>query len=317
MVLWLACAIKANLDTIMPLSDTTIRNAKPADKPRKLSDEKGLHLLVTPAGGKLWRMQYRFGGKQKLLAFGAYPAVTLKEARERRDEARKMLANGKDPGAVKQVQKAAIAAASANSFEAVALEWLESRRDSVEPGSHAKTLARMENDVFPWLGGKPITEISAADVLTVLRRIDERGTRYTAHKVRSEISRAFRFAVATGRAERDPCPDLRGAIQPTKTEHMPAITTPKEAAELLRALDGLPGYVCGALCAAPCSYAVRPARRATQGRMVGLRSEQGRMAVSGNQDEDGTPGSAFDSSGSDPTRVARPDGKPAPCVSGT
>ncbi|MCL2658073.1 MAG: integrase arm-type DNA-binding domain-containing protein [Betaproteobacteria bacterium] len=241
------------------LSDVTIRNAKPQDKPVRFFDGGGLYIEVSPAGGKLWRMKYRFGGKEKRLSFGAYPDVSLKEARARRKEAKDMLSGGKDPGAAKQAQKAAIKIASANSFEAVALEWLESRRDTVEPAQYIKTLARMENDVFPWLGAKPIAEISAVDVLTVLRRIDERGARYTAHKVRSEISRAFRYAVATGRAERDPCPDLRGAIPPARTEHMPAVTTPKEAAELLRAIDGFRGtfVVRCALLLAPMFF-VRP-----------------------------------------------------------
>jgi hypothetical protein len=225
----------------MPLTDTSIRNARPTEKPVRIFDGGGLYVEISPAGGKLWRLKYRIDGKEKLLALGMYPDVGLKDARERRDEARKLLANGVDPGAHRKAQKAAKADRSGNSFEVICREWLEQRKDTVEPSQHVKTLARMENDVFPWLGAKAIAEITSPDVLGVLRRIDERGARYTAHRVRSEISRAFRYAIATGRADRDPCPDLKGAIPAPKAEHFAAITTPTEVAELLRAIDGFRG----------------------------------------------------------------------------
>lgn len=243
----------------MPLTDTAIRNAKPGTKPVKMFDERGLFLIVTPAGGKWWRLRYKFDNKEKLLSLGVYPDVGLKEARERREAARKLLANDIDPGQHRKAKKAANTERAANSFEVICREWLEARKDSVEPDQHKKTLSRMENDVFPWLGGKAITDITAPDVLSVLRRIDERGARYTAHRVRSEISRAFRFAIATGRAERDPCPDLKGAIQPAKESHMPALTSPNEVAELLRAIDGFMGtfVVKCALLLAPMLF-VRP-----------------------------------------------------------
>lgn len=243
----------------MPLTDPAIRNAKPGEKPIRMFDGGGLYLEISPAGGKLWRLKYRFDRKEKLLALGIYPDVGLKDARERRDDARKLLANGVDPSAHRKAQQAARADRMASSFEVVCREWLEQRRATVEPSQHAKTLARMENDVFPWLGAKPIAEISAPEVLGVLRRIDERGARYTAHRVRSEISRAFRYAIATGRAERDPCPDLRGAIPAPKAEHFAAITTLKEVAELLRAIDGFRGtfVVKSALLLAPLLF-VRP-----------------------------------------------------------
>lgn len=128
-----------------------------------------------------------------------------------------------------------------DSFEEIAREWLEQRRSSVEPAQRVKTLARMENDVFPWLGHKPITQISAPDVLSVLRRLDDRGARYSAHRVKSEISLAFRYAIANGRAERDPCPDLKGAIPAPKAENFPAITDPQGVAALLRAIDAFRG----------------------------------------------------------------------------
>jgi integrase len=225
----------------MPLTDTAIRTAKPTDKPYKLSDEKGLFLLIQPNGAKYWRLKYRYGGKEKMLSFGVYPDIGLKDARAKRDEARKLLAKDVDPGEHRKATKAAKVERSANSFEVICREWLEARKQTVEASQHAKTLARMENDVFPWLGSKAISEITAPDVLKVLRRIDERGARYSAHRVRSEISRAFRYAIATGRAERDPCPDLKGAIQPAKETHFAAITEPPAVGELLRAIDGFKG----------------------------------------------------------------------------
>lgn len=225
----------------MPLTDTTIRNTKPSDKPFKLSDEKGLFLLVTPSGGKWWRLKYRFGGKEKQLSLGTYPDVSLKQAREKRDAARNQLANGADPSEERKSAKDALIVSSTNSFESVCREWLENKRSTVEEAQYKKALARLEKDVFPWLGKLTIADITPPEILKVLRRIDERGARYTAHKVKSEISQCFRYAVATGRALRDPCPDLKGAIPPPKTEHMPSITTTKEVGELLRAIDGFRG----------------------------------------------------------------------------
>ncbi len=243
----------------MSLTDTTIRAAKADIKPYKLSDEKGLFLLVNPNGSKYWRLKYRVDGKEKLLSFGTYPEVGLKDARAKRDEARRLLADGIDPSANRKAQKAARIIRAGNSFEVICREWLNARDDTVEPAQTAKTLARMEKNVFPWLGNAAITDITSPDVLAVLRRIDQRGARYSAHRVRSEISRVFRYAIATGRAERDPCPDLIGAIQPAKTEHMPAITNPLEAAELLRAIEAFRGtlIVKCALLLAPILF-VRP-----------------------------------------------------------
>ena len=225
----------------MPLTDVVVRSTKPGEKPMKLADGGGLFLLVTPAGGKYWRMKYRFNGKEKLLALGVYPDVSLGDARARRDEAKKLLADGADPGQVKQAQKAASAERAENSYEVICREWLKNKGQVIEPAQCAKKLARHVKDVFPWLGGRPIAEITAPEILTVLRRIDGRGARYTAHKVRAEISECMRYAIATGRAERDPCPDLKGAIPAPKTEHMPSITSPAEVGELLRAIDGFKG----------------------------------------------------------------------------
>lgn len=225
----------------MPLTDTAIRTAKAADKPYKLSDERGLFVLVNPNGSKWWRLKFRVDGKEKMLSFGTYPDVSLKDARSKRDDARKMLSDGIDPGAHRKAQKAGKSERAANSFEVIAREWLEGQKTVVSSGQHGKTLARMENDVFPWLGGKPVAEITAPDVLSVIRRIDQRGARYTAHRARGQISQVMRYAIATGRAERDPCPDLKGAIPPARSSNFASITEPKQVAELLRAIDGFKG----------------------------------------------------------------------------
>jgi integrase len=225
----------------MPLTDTTIRTAKPAEKPYKLADEKGLFLLVSPNGSKWWRLKFRIDGKEKLLSLGVYPDTSLKKARSDRDTVRSMLAEGIDPSLQRKATKAARVELSANSFEVICREWLENKRSNVEEAQYKKALARLEKDVFPWMGSRPIAEITAPEILTVLRRIDARGARYTAHKVKSEISQCFRYAIATGRADRDPCPDLRGAIPAPKEDNRPSITNPEGVSELLRAIDGFRG----------------------------------------------------------------------------
>lgn len=243
----------------MPLSDTAIRNAKATEKPYKLPDEKGLFLLVHPNGSKYWRQKYRFNGKEKTLAHGIYPDVTLKDARERRDAARKLLANEIDPGENKKVQKSAKVQRAANSFEVIAREWYSKNRESWAVSHADKIIARLENDVFPWLGGKAIAEIVAPDVLSVLRRIEGRGTIDTAHRAKSNISQVMRYAIATGKAERDPCPDLRGALPPLRHNNFASITEPAKVAELLRAMDAFSGtfVVKSALLLAPLLF-VRP-----------------------------------------------------------
>ena len=243
----------------MPLSDTSVRNAKPASKAVRMFDGGGLYLEVSPAGGKLWRLKYRFDGKEKRLALGIYPDVGLKGARDRRDLARKLLADGIDPGQHRKATKATREALAGNSFEIICREWLLNKRNNIEEAQYKKALARQGKDVFPWLGSRPITDISSPDVLAVLRRIDARGARYTAHKAKSKISQCFRYAIATGRADRDPCPDLKGAIPAPKSENLPSITDPKGVAELLRAIDGFKGtfVVRSALLLAPLLF-VRP-----------------------------------------------------------
>lgn len=225
----------------MALTDTVIRNTKPSDKSFKMTDEKGMFLYVAPTGGKLWRLKYRFDGKEKLLSMGAYPEISLKDARARRDEARKLLANGIDPSENRKVQKAAKVERAANSFEVIAREWFAKYSPGWSTSHSGRILKRLENDVFPWIGGKPVAEITAPDVLAVLRRIEGRGTLDTAHRAHQNCSQVFRYAVATGRAVRDPTPDLRGALPAAVGGHFVAITEPTEVGALLRAIDGFKG----------------------------------------------------------------------------
>jgi integrase len=225
----------------MPLTDVAVRRAKPSVKPIRISDEKGLYLEVTPAGGKLWRLKYRYAGKEKRLSFGAYPAVSLADARCRREEARIIIAQGADPGEVRKAQKAAKVERAANSFEIIAREWFEARKSTWALSHSSRLLRRLENDVFPWIGGKPISEIAPPEILSVLRRIEGRGTLDTAHRVKQDCGQVFRYAVATGRVNRDPTSDLRGALPPVVGGHFAAITDPLAVGELLRAIDGFKG----------------------------------------------------------------------------
>lgn len=225
----------------MPLSDAQIRNAKPAEKPVRLFDGGGMYLEVSPTGGKLWRMKYRFEGREKRLSLGAYPAVGLREARDKREEARKQLAQGIDPSAQKKALKAAKAELNANGFEAVAREWFDKFKTTRTEGHTSKIIARLERDIFPWLGAQPIASITAPDVLAVLRRIEDRGAIETAHRAKGDISMVMRYGISTGRATRDPCPDLKGALSPSVPKHFAAIVEPKEVGTFLRTMDGYTG----------------------------------------------------------------------------
>ena len=235
---------------IVPLSDVQVKNAKPQEKDTTLFDGGGLYLLVgrqkfDKAGkalpvSKLWRMKYRFAGKEKLLALGAYPAVSLADARKRRDDAKKLVAGGIDPGEEKKAQKAAIIAETANTFEAVTLEWHEKFKSQWSERHATQILTRLEQDVFPWIGKRTIGEIKAPEMLTVLRRIEAR-TLETAHRVKIACGQVFRYAVATGKAERNPIADLQGALPPVKNKNFAAPTDPKAVAPLLRAIDSFQG----------------------------------------------------------------------------
>lgn len=219
-------------DTVM-LTDTAVKAAKPRPKPYKATDGGGLYLLVQPSGSRLWRFDYRRpGGARNTLSFGIYPDVSLKHARQQRDDARKLLANGVDPGAKRQAEKYALS----DSFEAVAREWFE-RFSPNWATSHAdKIIGRLEKDLFPWIGKRPIGTITPPELLTCLRRIESRGALDTAHRAHQNCGQVFRYAVATGRAERDPSADLRGALPPAKHKHYASITDPKKIGALLRAI---------------------------------------------------------------------------------
>ncbi|HML80030.1 tyrosine-type recombinase/integrase [Geobacter sulfurreducens] len=252
----------------MALSDVTVRNAKPAEKQVKLFDGGGLFLLVAPKklgpdgkplpASKLWRLKYRFGGKEKLLALGTYPATSLADARDKRDAARKLLASGIDPGEARKAEKEARAEAAENTFEAVAREWHEKFKGQWSEKHAEQILRRLQLDVFPFIGVRPISEIKAPELLAVLRRVEKR-TLETAHRLRIACGQVFRYAVATGRAERDPVSDLRGALPPVRSNHYAAPTDPKQVAPLLRAIDEYQGsfIVKCALRLAPLTF-VRP-----------------------------------------------------------
>ena len=225
----------------MPLTDTAIRGAKFQENPYSLTDGRGLSLLVQPTGGKWWRLRYRFDSKAKMLSLGIYPDVGLKEARARRDAARKLIAEGIDPGEHRKAIKAAKVAQAANSFEVVAREWFAMKRPQWAESHASKIIARLENDVFPWLGGRPIAGITAVEVLTTLKRISERGALDTAKRAQQDCGGVFRYAIQTGRAQYNPIPDLRGALPTAIGGNFAAITDPAQVGELLRAIDGFRG----------------------------------------------------------------------------
>jgi integrase len=222
------------------LTDTKIRNTKPLEKPIKLFDGGGLFLLVTSQGGKLWRMKYRYVGKEKLLALGSYPEISLLDARQRRDEARRQLAHGIDPAASRKAQKQA-ETEETETFEVIAREWHEKFKTTWTSGHADTIMSRMKRDLFPWIGKKPIKEIKAPELLAVLRRVESRGALESAHRIRTIAGQVFRYAVATGRAERDPSGDLKGALPQPGKKHLAAITDPKEVGPLLNAINGYQG----------------------------------------------------------------------------
>lgn len=225
----------------MALSDIAVRNAKHEDKPRKLADEKGLFLLIHPNGSKYWRMKYRIVGKEKLLALGVYPEVTLATARQRRDDARKMISNGVDPSLVKQQVKRSQSEAAANSFEVVSREWIISHMANKSESHREKTLRRFETYLFPWVGNRPISDLTAPDILQCVKRPQNQNKLETAHRVLQAAGQVFRYAVQTGRAVRDVTADLKGALPSPNVKHMASFTEPKQVAELLRAIDGFQG----------------------------------------------------------------------------
>jgi integrase len=225
----------------MALTDTAVKNAKSDGKTVKMFDERGLYLELSPSGGKWWRLKYRFDNKEKRLSLGVYPDVRLKDARDRRDEARKLLAEGIDPSENRKIQKAAHTDRAANSFEVVAREWF-AKYVNIWAASHSERIVRLfERDIFPWIGARPVADVTAPEILTVVRRIEARGALETAHRALGNCGQVFRYAVATGRALRNSSGDLRGAPSPVKKSHFAATTDPKQLAEILRAMDGYEG----------------------------------------------------------------------------
>ncbi len=221
----------------MSLTDTEVRKARILDKPYKLADERGLYLLVNPTGSRLWRFKYRIGGVEKLLSLGNYPDTSLQKARAKRDAARTLLADGGDPGAKRKAEKSA----QSDTFEAVAEEWLQTKRATLTDSTWQRDRDQLVKIVGPHLGKKPITAIEAPDLLAVLRKLEKRGVNDTAHRVRAVCGRVFRYAIATGRARRDISADLKGALAPKGTISYAAITDPRGVGELLRAIDGFAG----------------------------------------------------------------------------
>lgn len=237
----------------MPLTAVQVRSAAPAGKPYRLFDGAGLYLEVAPSGGKWWRFKYRFDGKEKRLSLGTYPDVPLagrkdtatgrwiEGARDKRDRARKLLAEGIDPAEHRKAHKSARADRAANSFELVAREWFAKYAPRWVPGHADKIIRRLERDIFPWIGARAIADITAPELLAAVRRIEERGAIETAHRALQNCGQVFRYAIATGRAERDPTPDLKGALPPVKQTHLAAITEAKAVGELLRAINSYRG----------------------------------------------------------------------------
>jgi integrase len=226
----------------MSLTDIKVKNAKPRDKAYKIADSEGLFLLVTPRGAKYWRLKYRFKGKEKLLALGVYDQVTLADARLKRNKARNMLANEIDPSLVKQEKKQSNKIAAENSFESIAREWHAKFSTQWTPKHGNRIISQFEKEIFPWLGRRTISEITAPDLLSALRRIESRGAIETAHRTHQTCSQVFRYAIATGRAERDPSVDLRGALPPARKKHHASLTDLKSIGELMRSIQDYQGH---------------------------------------------------------------------------
>jgi len=226
----------------MSLTDTAIRNAKFKEKPYKLTDGRGLYLLVNKAG-KYFRFDYRFQEKRKTLALGVYPNIKLQKAREKHEDARRLIRDGIDPSQYKKELKNYRHEQALNNFESVSRKWFAKYKNTWTEG-HARTIIRrLELNIFPWLGERSISAITASELLSALRRIEDRGAIETAHRVKQICGQVFRYAIATGRAERDISVDLRGALPPTKPKHMATITDPKQVGDLLRAIDGYEGHI--------------------------------------------------------------------------
>lgn len=226
----------------MPLTDTAIKKAKPGAKPSKLSDGKGLYLLVSPAGSKLWRWKYRVLGKEKVLALGAYPAVSLAQAREGQDTARKMLASGNDPMVIRKADKLASQAAAENSFESVARKWWSHWKPARSEQHASQVMRRFEADVFPHIGARPVTEIQASELVAMLKAISGRGANDLAQRALQTSGQVFRYAIAHGLAKRNPAADIKPSdVLPSRQKQNMARIDGKELPELMRRIDAYQG----------------------------------------------------------------------------
>lgn len=258
----------------LPLTDAQVRNAKPKDKPYKLTDGNGLYLLITPTGGKLWRLDYSFAGKRKTLFLKSYPEKSLQDARKDRDDARKLVVSGVDPGELKKAQKA-IEQQKAETFKTLSLEWHEQKKPEWSETHAERILKRLEQDIYPYIGDKPISEIKTPELVELLQRIALR-TLETAHRLKIAVDMVFRYAVVKGRIETNPAAALRGVLPTVKHKHMAAPTEPAEVAELMRAIDGFSGsfVVKCALQLAPLVF-VRPGElRAAEWSEIDFEGEQ-------------------------------------------
>jgi len=257
------------------LTDARIRSAKPKTRPYKLRDGGGLFLLITPANARLWRLRYKVRGQESMLGLGTYPATSLKAARARRSELRAALEAGKNPSA----ERRALRANEANTFETIAREWLA--KQPFAPKTLQKAVWTFEDLLFPYIGSRPVTAMTPPELLEVFRRLEKRGRHETAHRAKQRVGQVIRYAIASGRAVRDPTSDLRGALAPVQVKNRPAITEPREVAQLLRAIHGYRGHYCveAAFKVAPLLF-VRPGElRAAEWSEFDLESAEWRIAA--------------------------------------
>jgi integrase len=224
------------------LTEVAIKQAKPSEKTYRLYDERRMHLEVRPSGSKIFCLRYRFEGKERVISLGSYPETGLKLARERRDKFRQMVWEGVDPAEHRKVAKAAVIRATRGGFEIVAREWFSKQSPNWAAGHSKTTIARLEADIFPWLGSRPIDEITSQELLATLRRVEARGALETAHREMAICGQIFRYAIATGRAKHDISADLKGALAPVpKENHHAAVTNPKRLGEILRMMADYQG----------------------------------------------------------------------------
>lgn len=227
----------------MPLTNTAVKSAKPKKKQYRLTDGQGMYLLIKPSGKKYWRLDYALHGKRKTFAIGTYPAISLKNSRLLRTRAKALVSDGIDPVQYRHKVQEKQKDLAANTFEVLALEWLTKQEQAWTKG-HARTvISRLRRDILPWLGSRPVKEITAPEILKVLLRIESRGAIETAHRCKTIISQVFRYSIATGSADRDPAADLKGALTPAQPKKMAAITDPEGTAELLKAIGSYQGDI--------------------------------------------------------------------------